>query len=860
MNFDYDENLTHNPFYKALKFNHEILIETASVENWIICVPRAGCFEKSKEIFDNDFILSHILVPNDELPGSHFTNLLSNNVIVDNKRLLVVNKSKNELLKDNIAILFEEIIYKSSNSTNAVNKFKLWCLDSPLCFNSDDDLVNGHANITSSMKYYNIDSFLSAKNFLESEFVKSKFVLKRIQKMCLDIQKERTTTLDWKELYDTTKGLLNRVLNLLLNSNTCIKKQCKCDGNYLKMLKIAIEIYTINFLYSYLFDQISVISAGRSANLNRKIRNYNLYRLEEGVATNEVILRVARKLQDIDCQTTVYNKLATIKDALNLIPAPQRDSMSSDDLLDILVNAVLYTDSPFWYPTVTFLQRFVFTEKEGSSYSENSYLITTLEAAVEFLDDRPLYDELGFKSQDGSSASTSSDEEQESLKPDEKREFLKDLFHYISTRNERAVLSLLKQLKETTVLVVKNLCHPLCDCLKCQDRITKETLTINSQEPETGDGVLHKVSKFGSANVMKFLLSEFPDLDLSLRNLKAESCVHLTARFGQQNMLFQLIHETNGSTLKEVDQNGNTPLQLATQMGHLSCVKAILYFAEHKQYEIDVNSRNHQGNTCLHEAAFFGFTEIVHTLLEFKARKDLKNNVGKSASQVAFNSEIQALVKDELAESGARLSTIHLRPEYTIKYRLSVDQVEKMIQAIGFGDINSVYFMLKIDPLDLENTEHSPYLTAWINSWTMDAIRPIHAVLKYNNLELARFFSKHDVDLNVKTKTQFQTPFHYAAQQREIDACQFILGSGSNAEDLLDEQDVNGNTVLHLAIMSGNFKLIDFLMKFKLNFLISNRDGKTAVYLARKLFYLDLVQKMDYLIQQQNTDDPVSFD
>lgn len=87
---DYDENLSHNDFFRKLQSDHKIIIDTAPLENWVICIPRAATIT-SDQLANPDFLLAHVLVPHDELPQSHFTNLLGIDIRLEQKRLTSVN-------------------------------------------------------------------------------------------------------------------------------------------------------------------------------------------------------------------------------------------------------------------------------------------------------------------------------------------------------------------------------------------------------------------------------------------------------------------------------------------------------------------------------------------------------------------------------------------------------------------------------------------------------------------------------------------------------------------------------------------------------------------------------------------------
>ena len=71
---EYEEDLSKNLFYLKLKTVHNILLETAAAEKWVICCPRKANINE-KNLKSHAYLISHILIPNEDLPKTHFLNL-----------------------------------------------------------------------------------------------------------------------------------------------------------------------------------------------------------------------------------------------------------------------------------------------------------------------------------------------------------------------------------------------------------------------------------------------------------------------------------------------------------------------------------------------------------------------------------------------------------------------------------------------------------------------------------------------------------------------------------------------------------------------------------------------------------------
>lgn len=175
MDYEYDENLSVNDFFRMLKSKHQILLDTAPMENFVILIPRRGSLPDVRTL-ETDFILSHVLIPNDELPGSHFTTLMGEKVSVsgDGKRILVETAAG----EVEALILFEEVIYTKDSS-----KYRVWCINMPIGRTTNES--GGVRKTNPSTDLYTVLTSHDAGQLLANE-INSQTVFKRIQAICRD--------------------------------------------------------------------------------------------------------------------------------------------------------------------------------------------------------------------------------------------------------------------------------------------------------------------------------------------------------------------------------------------------------------------------------------------------------------------------------------------------------------------------------------------------------------------------------------------------------------------------------------------------------------------------------------------------
>lgn len=312
----YDEDLSENKFFAKLHGEHKILVETAPLENWIICVPRSATI-KSEHLNDTDFLLAHILIPHDEI-AEQYTNLLGADVKQMNGKLHLRSIAS--------AILFEEIFY-----TKGLLKYKVWCIEWPL-------IPNGsmHDNSHSDSSSYNdgapngifiVRGLQDAIALIWNE-TNSKVVFRKIESICCSFMKNTNCTAVEAVNSDgvgekNTSEILKRIkhsVDILLNH--CFKKlmyqrriyeKCTSDPHFRRVFKIALETYIMDLLYRWLFDAINIACADETEKFNRTLRNLadattKDFRIDSSHA--EIIGRVRVELMKMPDLTTSVEKIS----------------------------------------------------------------------------------------------------------------------------------------------------------------------------------------------------------------------------------------------------------------------------------------------------------------------------------------------------------------------------------------------------------------------------------------------------------------------------------------------------------------------------------------------------------------------
>jgi ankyrin repeat protein len=285
------------------------------------------------------------------------------------------------------------------------------------------------------------------------------------------------------------------------------------------------------------------------------------------------------------------------------------------------------------------------------------------------------------------------------------------------------------------------------------------------------------------------------------------------------------------------DQNGFTPLTLASHYGHKEVVKALLS----RDPKPDLKSRSRDGLTALALAAQQGHEDVVTMLLEQELGLDVGfRNLDATFSLMAAAGKGQAGVVNILLAQD-------LVPDPELKRCVLYIALQKA--AInGHEEIIRIILSQRPTPLvDLEFEKHnaSPLAVAAGNG---------HANIV--KLLLAERDSTPDIDVRLVGNTPLllaerdstsnvgNTPLLFAVRQGHEEVVQILLNQNPRPADV-NAVNQNQDTPLLIAARSGHAKIIELLFSQegqKPNIDCSDHLGATPLMIAATEGYLDIVK------------------
>lgn len=588
-----------------------------------------------------------------------------------------------------------------------------------------------------------------------------------------------------------------------------------------------------------------------------------------------------------------------------------------DDLIPIVAFVLAKSGLTHWTATLAYLQQFVFNDlTDVSEKGADSFLVATLEAAMSYVT------ELSEKRQRKPTQPTADVEEQ---KPNDNavpefntnEAFIEYFFEVVRRGDEQEVLRLFRkdkhnQDRETKLATNNNIiddekqragteaCHPLCSCPECALIVNGSMIDVNLQNIH-GINAMHVAAMFGHTQMINVLLALHSDLTLVDEN--GWTALHYAASQGHQSAVLLLLHA--GIAINAKSNDLFAALHLASLNGHEGCVKAILYYAEQIHVKVDLNGITRTGDTALHLAAKWGFSEIVECLLEYGVKVEIPNLWGLTASDCAHNSLIReqlqnmfVIVNDNSWHTGLDETDTAAKPE---PFRGCISEEilagsrqqerrsssnDKVIAAIRNGDTKLAYYFLGWDdesadtnvssagsseichPLctcprcsaedrsrnsSLSSNASVSSTTFDVNAANADGITILHAAAQTGNSDLVEFLLAQGARVGYRTSGQSETALHLAVRSKDLTTVSLMLNAVTEFE--LNVQNVRGDTALHLAVRTGSAPLMELMLRHEPWLDAVNEDKQTPLDVARAAFLFNVCNMLEVAAANSASED-----
>ncbi|KAF8791198.1 Ankyrin-1 like protein [Argiope bruennichi] len=335
---------------------------------------------------------------------------------------------------------------------------------------------------------------------------------------------------------------------------------------------------------------------------------------------------------------------------------------------------------------------------------------------------------------------------------------------------------------------------------------------------KTGTKAIHTAAAHGFVEVIRNLLDRGENVDATTpENFTA---LHLAVQANQPEVVEILLGHGANVQMK-AGKNGETALHMAAGVkdGH-KCAELII------KSGADVNARNEEGETPLHNAARHGQLKTVTQLLEDGAGLDSLSKHGESVLHVAVSNchyEIAKSLINHKKEMATELQVINYvnqpnkEGETATHYASSInkDQIhypteDKDMIALILQHGGSVTTETK------KNSETAIHYVCRVGN--EDVLKEIIARLPQSKLQIA---------CN-KQAANGWSPLLYACDCGKSQVVQLLLQNGAR----VDVFDVEGRAGLHLAAEHGHADVIEILLNHKAFVNVRTKRGMTPLHHA----------------------------
>ncbi|XP_059153195.1 ankyrin-2-like [Physella acuta] len=383
---------------------------------------------------------------------------------------------------------------------------------------------------------------------------------------------------------------------------------------------------------------------------------------------------------------------------------------------------------------------------------------------------------------------------------------------------------------ETALHIATRHCH--LDIVKelqefvCLKRSLHDAITLANQQNNEGEAPIHCASEikksqvhneFEDTDLVKLILSYNANVTYTTK-LTQESCLHYCARAGNADILMEIVKHLGPqiqAIVNKQSRNGQSPLLVASEQGHLDIVKILLK----NQARVDIFDEH--GKTALHLAAENGHEQVADMLLYHKAFVNAKSKHGLTPLHLASSNGNVALVKLLVDKHGATIDALTLAKKTPLH----------MAAQNGKKEVCSALIKMKADTNAIDAQGQSP----------------LHLAGESNHSDVVKLFLKYRPELVTMANTNGMTCAHIAAAKGSADVIKELM-KFNKIIITTARNKTNDSTALHLAADGGHSQVVKILLEAGASALDENADGMTALHLAAKHGHIEVMNELKNFI------------
>ena len=309
---------------------------------------------------------------------------------------------------------------------------------------------------------------------------------------------------------------------------------------------------------------------------------------------------------------------------------------------------------------------------------------------------------------------------------------------------------------------------------------------------------LHIACKYNNLLIVKRLLK---DDVLNQKNENGNTPLHLACRYNRFKIAKEILLNRHGADVTEINDNGDTPLHVACEY---ASGKIIELFGEQS-----CNIKNNSGNTPLHLACLKE-SYISVRILNSRCSLKVQNLAGDTPLHIACqlgSFSILYYLLDHFQDVKDALSIQN--QDGNLPLHIGLKKFGKRSK-ITFICLKSLFNLCKLTPIRDQNEV--------LELLCQDRIPQSHKIAEH-------FRSK---GLRIDTPIEFgNLPIHYASSKN------LALVKVYASADVINSQNSNGDTALHIACSHGKYSISRYLIEnMECDVSIRNKRGELALHKA----------------------------
>ncbi|AQN68354.1 ankyrin repeat protein [Saudi moumouvirus] len=246
----------------------------------------------------------------------------------------------------------------------------------------------------------------------------------------------------------------------------------------------------------------------------------------------------------------------------------------------------------------------------------------------------------------------------------------------------------------------------------------------------------------------------------------------------------------------------------------------IKYIDSLKHGEVDVNSKDENGNYLIFFAIIMNNEKILKTLIEYGSRLDVFDPEGYGVLYYPIKFGYQEIL-DILLNSDKKtvgVSLVNLKDlkgviplSYSIKYK-NIYAIKQLLDKGADANYKSIDNMnalhLAILRKDIDIVKLIINYIKNINSRTLQGSTALHFACSFQLYDMVELLLNNGADQNIiELEYDFQ-PIFYSVIQNNVAITKLLIDSGANP----NYQDYLGNTIIHYCVIDNHIEILDYII------------------------------------------------